>query len=148
MAYATQLDITTIYSEDALFVADRDGDGVVDADAVARALDMASSEIDSFLGIRYDVPLPAVPEVIKQITVDFALYRLALSADVQSDEHRQRYEDGQAHLRRFGKGEAYLDLPADPNADPDVETSLPDGPQPIVAAGPERLFTRLKMRGL
>lgn len=146
MAYATQLDITTIYSENALFVADRDGDGVVDADAVTRALDMASSEIDSFLGIRYDVPLPAAPEVIKQIAVDFALYRLALSADVLSDEHRRRYEDGLAHLKRFGKGEAYLDLPVDPDAE--VDATLPDGPQPIVAGGPDRLFTRDKMRGL
>lgn len=39
MAYATQADIITIYSADALHVADRDGDGVIDADAVTRALD-------------------------------------------------------------------------------------------------------------
>lgn len=146
MAYATQADIITIYSADALHVADRDGDGVIDADAVTRALDMATSEIDSFLGVRFDVPLTSVPEVIKQIAVDFAIYRLALSADVLSDEHRRRYEDGLAHLKRFGEGKAYLDLPAEPLAE--GETPLPDGPQPIVAGGPEKLFTREKTRDL
>ncbi|WP_456390246.1 gp436 family protein [Profundibacter sp.] len=146
MAYATQADIITIYSEDALFVADRDGDGMVDADAVTRALDMASSEIDSFLGVRYDVPLASAPEVIKQIAVDFAIYRLALSSDVLSEEHRQRYKDGKEHLIRFGEGKAYLDLPAEPLGE--GETPLPDGPQPIVSGGPEKLFTREKTRDL
>lgn len=146
MAYASQTDIITIYSETALYVADRDGDGVPDADAIERALTMASDEIDSYLGVRFEVPLTTVPGVILQTCVDFAIYRLALSADVLSEEHRRRYEDGLALLKKLGKGEATLNLPPEPVGP--GEEPLPEGPQPIVAGGPPKLFTREKTRGL
>ena len=103
MAYATKDDIVTLYSETALYVADRDGDGLPDEAAISRALSGASSEIDSFLGVRYPVPLPHVTDLVMQMTVDMALYRLASSNDVLTDEHRRRYEDAIAHLKRLGK---------------------------------------------
>ena len=151
MAYATQQDIITLYSEDALYVADRDGDGVVDADAVTRALTSASGEIDSFIGVRHSLPLDladavAAQELLKQFCVDIAIYRLALSRDVLSEEHRRRYEDTIKHLEKIAKGTASLNLrgPVDPNTGETTHTS----PRPIVAGGPPRVFTREKMRGL
>ncbi len=152
MAYATQDDITTLYSEDALYVADRDGDGVADASAIARALTSASGEIDSFLGVRYTLPLPvqegeAAPDLLVQFCVDIAIYRLALARDVLSEEHRRRYEDTIKHLQKIADGKATLNLagPVDPDTG---ETTTPSTPRPIVAGGPEREFTRAKMRGL
>jgi phage gp36-like protein len=47
MAYATQADIVEIYSEDALYVADRDGDGVIDTDAVERQFTRANRMINT-----------------------------------------------------------------------------------------------------
>jgi phage gp36-like protein len=146
MAYATQSDITDLYSADALYVADRDGDGTVETEAVTRALEQASDEIDSYLAVRYRLPLPEVPGILRQIAVDFALYRLALSRDVLSDEHRRRYEDGRDHLKRIADGRAALHLPS-LEADPDGDGEG-DGPTPVVRHGPERLFSRDKMRGL
>lgn len=144
MPYATDADIVDLYGPDALVVADRDGDGMAESPAVARALSSATDEIDSYLGVRYAVPLAHVPGVVRQACVDIALYRLALSADVLSDEHRRRYEDALAHLRRIAKGEATLVLPAVPGDPPPGDNS----PQPIVTGGPPRLFSREKMRDL
>lgn len=146
MAYATQDDIITLYSEDALYVADRNGDGVVDADAVTRALTSASGEIDSYIGVRYSLPLEAAPELLKQFCVDIAIYRLALSRDVLSEEHRRRYEDTIKHLDKIAKGTASLNLPGP--VDPDTGEATQTSPRPIVAGGPAREFTREKMRGL
>jgi phage gp36-like protein len=146
MAYATQDDIITLYSEDALYVADRDGDGVVDADAVTRALTSASGEIDSYIGVRYSLPLETAPELLKQFCVDIAIYRLALSRDVLSEEHRRRYEDTIKHLDKIAKGTASLNLPGP--VDPDTGETTQTSPRPIVAGGPAREFTREKMRGL
>lgn len=161
MPYATQDDITRLYSPDALYVADRDGDGEAETDAVDTALAMASSEIDSYLGVRYPVPIAPVPALLVQFCVDMALYRLASSRDMLSEEHRRRYEDALAHLKRVGDGKAALIIPADPattdgdgsddgsEIDPEPTTqSLPGTPKPIVAGGPERDFTREKMKGL
>lgn len=147
MAYASQTDIETIYGAQALYIADRDGDGVADVAAVTRALDAASDEIDTYLTVRYALPLASVPAVLGQLAVDIALYRLAASHDVLTEELRRRYEDAVAHLRRIARGEAGLPMPA--VTDPETGESFGDGrPQPIVAGGPPRLFSREKMRGL
>lgn len=145
MAYATLADIETLYGAHALVVADHDGDGMADAAAVARALDHASAEIDTHLAARYALPLPAVPLMLQSWCVDIALYRLALTADVLSEEHRRRFEDALAALRRVAEGKANLVFPADPEAvDPAPATS----PRPIVVGGPPRLFTRETLREL
>jgi len=145
MAYATQADIVTIYSEDALHVADRDGDGVADAAAVTRALASASDEIDSYLGVRFTVPFSEPSNVLMQHCVDIAVYRLAQTRDVLTEELRKRYEDVIKHLVRIADGKATLPTPAadgDVNADPQFVAA-----QPIVQTGPEKLFTRPKTQG-
>lgn len=144
MPYATQADIVTLYGADALVVADRDGDGLPDAAAVARALELASAEIDTHLAARYRLPLPAGVPMLGQWCVDIALYRLAQTADVLSEEMRRRYEDALAALKRVAEGKAALVLPTDPEAPEGADTS----PRPIVAGGPPRLFTRDRMRSL
>ena len=145
MAYATIDDITDLYGADALYVADRDQDGVADATAVERALSSASAEIDAHIGVRYALPLADVPEFLKTICVDIAVYRLALSTDVLSDEHRRRYEDALGFLKRVSDGKAALQFTS---SAPDEDGEPSAGPRPIVSEGPERLFSRAKMRDL
>jgi phage gp36-like protein len=140
--YATQADIATIYGANALVVADHNRDGIVDSAAVARALTSASGEIDTYLAARYSLPLAEVPEFLVQLAVDIGLYRLALSSDVQSEEHRKRYDDALGHLRRIAEGKAALVFTATP-ATGDIDVS---GAQPIVSGGPEKLFTRENTR--
>lgn len=139
-------DISELYGQAALVVADHDRDGAPDYAAIARALISASNEIDSYVGVREILPLPRVPGILKQFCVDIAVYRLALSADVLTDEHRRRYEDVIKHLARIAKGDAALNIPPDPNAPVDPDAPEPAGPRPIVADGPPRLFSRQAMR--
>ncbi len=107
MAYATPTEILTRCGEDALYaVADRDGDGVLDTEAIGRALDDATAEIDSYLAARYPLPLPVVPKIVTILCVDIALYRLA--PDHRTDERRQRYEDAVKLLRAISEGKANL----------------------------------------
>lgn len=146
MTYATKDDIIDLYSLDALYVADRDGDGVVDDVAVDKAINSASDEIDAFLGVRYTVPLTTGHSLVTQFCVDIALYRLALARDVQTEEHRQRYEDAITRLKDIAHGRASLNVPGP--VDPDTGEPKHNSPKPIVAGGPEREFTREKMRGL
>ena len=146
MPYAAAQDIVDLYGPSALYVADRDGDGAPDAAAVDRALTSASDEIDSYVGVRHALPLPVVPGILRQHCVDIAVYRLALSADVLTEEHRRRYEDAVAHLRRIAEGKAALVLPTDPDVPADPDAPDMSGPRPIVADGPPRLFTRPAMR--
>lgn len=145
MIYATQADIVELYSENALYVADRDGDGVPDANAITRALTSASSEIDSFIGVRYATPLEETTDLLKQFCVDIAIYRLALGRDVLTEEMRRRYEDTVKHLKEISRGAASLNINQGAEGEGGGD---PSRPRPIVTGGPDREFTRDKMRGL
>lgn len=145
MPYATATDILTAHGPDALYVADRDGDGQVETPAVVRALDAATAEINSFLGVRYPMPLPSVDALVVQLCVDIAVYRLAQTHDRLTDEIRKRYDDAIATLKRLAKGEQMLLVPTVPGGPEPAPT--PD-PRPIVTNGPPRIFSRDQTRGL
>ncbi len=148
MPYASQSDITDLYGVDALVVADHDRDGVADATATLRALDYASAEIDTWLARRYTLPLHEVPQHLKQLCVEIALYRLALSAEMMTEQMQKRYDAALKTLSEIAKGNAQLvfstpiPLPTD-----GLEGDF-NAPSPIVQGGPERLFSREKMRDI
>lgn len=146
MSYATSTDITDLYGVDALVVAVRDVNGEADGTAIDRALTAASGEIDSYIATRYALPLPSVPVHLVTVCVDIALYRLALSADVLTDEIRRRYEDARSYLRAVADGKAALQVISSV-ADPEDADAV-SGPRPIFAGGPERLFSREKLRDI
>ncbi|WP_040728227.1 gp436 family protein [Thiomicrorhabdus sp. Kp2] len=115
MNYATQIDIENRYGTDSLLVvADRNDDQVVDAEVVTAALEDASAEIDSYVGVKYALPLATVPRVLSQLCVDIAFYKLSADADMATEERRQRYDDAIGLLKRFSRGEVTLGLPQPP----------------------------------
>ncbi len=114
--YAVQQDIINIYGlQQFLLVSDRDGDGVTDqvngvyiADT---ALQGATDEIDSYLSNRYQMPLLEVPPVLRDKCCDIAMYRMAVSGDVLTDDRRDRYKDAINWLVLVAKGTVDLGLP-------------------------------------
>ena len=138
MAYATTRDITDRYGPDALTIAsDRDGDGQPDPDAVARSLGDASAEIDSYLQVRYELPLAVVPPVLVRLCVDIAIYRLSATADIATEEQRRRYDDAIRWLQEVARGLAGLVLPK-------PEAAAPAG---AAFSGQPRVFSRQTLRG-
>lgn len=149
VAYATEADIVELYGAHALAaVADRDYDGAADNAAVARALDDASGEMDLYIGAAYPLPLAAEVPALRQPCIDIAVYRLASSnGAVLTEEIRKRFDDAMKLLEKIASGKAKLTLPPDPDPDPDDPLDG-QGPRPVVISGPERLFSREKMRDL
>jgi phage gp36-like protein len=145
MAYATQSDISGLYGENALVVADHDRDGIPDAAPIANALDYATAEIDSYLATRYTLPLAEVPRLLKKLCVDIALHQLALSGELMTEEIGKRYERALATLRDLSTGKAVLVFTPVPPVEgqPDVSAA-----QPIVSGGPAKIFTRDLTRDL
>lgn len=112
MAYATQADIEAIYTEEFLVnLADFDGNEIADDTVVDRALADASGLIDSHISIRYDVPIATVPDFLRRICIDIAVYTIAVDADRLTEEYRRRYEDAIRHLERIADGRAGLGIP-------------------------------------
>lgn len=113
MAYASEADIVRLHGQRFLDdLADRDSDGGTDGPSVELALELASSEIDSYLSVRYPTPLPTVPGLVRSATINIAIYNLASDGLGRTDDIRKRYEDAIAWLKMVAKGAANLGIPS------------------------------------
>lgn len=139
MAYATQTDITSRYSMTELLIsADRDNNGTLDAGIVAQALDDATSEIDAYLSARVQVPLLVVPDFIKRICVDIAVYRMSENAASLTDEKRRRFDDAILMLSKASSGDVMI---------PGTNTS-DASPNSVEFSTSRKDWTRSKSKGM
>jgi phage gp36-like protein len=114
MSYASQLDLENAYGAQLVTVlSDHDDDGVADPEPIADAMQAASSIIDAYLSVRYPTPIQNPPQVVKDLTVDIGLYRLAYSRLKQTDEMRKRYDDAIQLLKDIVAGKASIGLDTD-----------------------------------
>jgi phage gp36-like protein len=105
--YATRDDIAALYSES--FVADLLPAEVEDADAAAdTALASASAEIDSYVGVRYTLPLAGRPAMLVRPAIDIAAYILANRHSVLTDTIEKRYDQAVELLTKISTGKAGL----------------------------------------
>jgi phage gp36-like protein len=124
MAYATRADIENVYGPELLkIVADLTEDGVPEDQAITQALSEASSEIDSYIGVRYRrLPIDPVPPILTQICRDMGIYRLSLRAGPRTTEMRTRYEDAIRFLEKIAASKITLiSVPGDIDGDGDVD---------------------------
>jgi phage gp36-like protein len=123
MAYATREDLEKMYGVQLLaIVADLTEDGITEDDAVSAALDEASSEIDAYLAVKFQVPVLGAPPILTQLCRDMAIYRLALSSSKRTNEMRVRYEDAIKMLEKMAAGKVGVPfLPADLDGDGDID---------------------------
>ena len=136
--YAAKIDITDKYGDDALYPA-QDSDGMIDDVKVTKALESATAEIDSYLGVRFTLPLPSIPDLLKEACIDMAVYKMSPTADTLTDEIKDRYKAAKVWLKDISAGRASLGLPSAPG-----RTSA----RPVVTTGTKKLFSRSEMRGL
>jgi len=113
MAYCTQTDIEErIGSAELVLLADHNNDGTADANVVARAIGDAGAFMDSFLAVRYAIPIVApVPDTIETRAINIAVYFLRLGRDSVTDDVRAQHRDDIAWLMRVADGKLSLEEP-------------------------------------
>lgn len=107
MAYAVQADIeNAIGLQKLVDISDFDDNGTVDAASVTRALDEATSLVDTFLSAY--LPITTVPEVLRRAVVDIAIHRLRVGRDNTTGDSRLAYQQALDWLAAVAKGNASL----------------------------------------
>ena len=140
MSYASLADLVARAGEDEILqVADRDGDGLADADVVAGALAHADNMANGYLAVRFALPLATVPDLLRTWCVAIARYHL--HRDGQPDHVVRDYRDAIGALDRTARG--LIDLPI-PVGDP-VPSPSDSGRATVV--GDEPAFTRSNLEG-
>ncbi|KXZ65608.1 gp436 family protein [Acinetobacter venetianus] len=82
-------------------------------DAVNEALQDASEEIDSYVAVAFDLPLPSIPSTLKRVACNIARYRLYFQQP--TEEVEKRYESELNYLKRIADGKAVLNIQNEQN---------------------------------
>lgn len=132
MTYATQQNMIDRFGDAEIKrIADRDGDGAIDAAVMTRALADADAEIDSYIGTVFALPLSSVPARVVDLAEVVALYKLYASNP--PEDVRARYKDAVAFLERVAKGQATL---------PGLDGLAPPTAGGVKVSAPDPIFTR------
>lgn len=137
MAYCTVADIEQVVPVQELAELTTERGDTPDYTVVEEAITKADALIDSYCSQQYAVPFVTVPELIKSLSLDIAVYRLYLRRRIVPDPARQRYEDAVGLLRDLSAGRAKL---------PD-QTSTAGAGEVSIGSNP-RLFVRSYMYDL
>ena len=76
--------------------------------SIEEALQDASEEIDSYISVRYVLPLPSTPSTLKRIACNIARYRLYFQQPTEEIENRYKAEID--FLKRVADGKATLNI--------------------------------------
>ena len=138
-AYCAVQDLIDRHGDDELLLlADRNRDGEMDADVLDQAIADAADEIDAYVAARYPLPLATVPGVLLRVACDIVVYRLAVTADLETEERRKRYDDAVKFLTALSRGDTALGIPSPPST---VSNQ-------VHSSGNPRIMTRSSLKGV
>lgn len=100
-----------------------------------RAMQTAESEVNSYVGASYTLPLSEIPEVLKNMTGDIARYRLYDNSP--SDEVTKRYDRAVSWLKDVSKGVVSLGIP---------DTASAQTPSTVVSSSRPQVFSESAFR--
>jgi phage gp36-like protein len=140
--YSTLDDIKKLLPEETIIqLTDDAGIEDVNEGMVTEAIAQADAEIDSYCGIKYSVPFATVPDIVKKISVDIAIYNLYSRRVEEIPETRaERYKNAIRQLEGISKG--IISIGESP--EPAVPTQ---GAAEVNKTENDRIFTRDKMEG-
>lgn len=141
MAYATVATLIAMYGEqEVISLTDRaerenaeDTAGTVDATVALEALERASSEADTYIAVRYSLPLASAPEALMAVVCDIARFRLTGGETTETTPIADRYKAAVTWLKDVAAGRAVL---------PGVPTGGPSGEGGVEFDTGRRVFAR------
>lgn len=139
--YATSRDMDAHFGAEEVLVAfDRDGDGTADVNVMPAALSAATEEINSYVAVRFDLPLASVPRVLVAVCCDIAMYNASINSPAMTEDKQTRYSQRVKWLEKLAKGLVTLG--------PQEEQVVIQDHAELSTDTEARLFSRTKMRGL
>ena len=112
------------------------------AATITKALDRANGEVDGFCGKRYQVPFSPLPDFVKALALDIAVYNIFSRREMIPENRKTRRDNAVKNLEQIAKGLVTLGVP---DSTPAPETFSSATPA-VVSAG-SRQFSRNSLKG-
>lgn len=114
--YISQSDLTPAYVSSAELVDLTNDDptaSTVNTTRLNAVILEAEAEVDSYLAVRYELPLPATPAIVAALAARLTRYRLYANRPVGAEEFLEKdRQNAVALLKRIAEGKAGLGLTA------------------------------------
>jgi phage gp36-like protein len=133
MPYAVPEDLVNMVPEEELAQLTAEAGELPDPGVLADAIARADAEIDSYLAVRYQVPISPAPDRLKALSVDVALYHLYTRRGVAPEVRRRPYEDAIAFLKLAAAGQVLIEGPGG---------EARESRTTVECTGPSRQFSR------
>jgi phage gp36-like protein len=139
--YSTLDDIKKLIPEEVVIqLTDDENLGVVNQTRIDEAIASADGEINGYCGARYTVPFSTVPDIIRKMSVDIAIYNLYSRRLEEIPETRaDRYKNAIRQLEGIAKGVISIGESIAPPAE--------TGGAECNKTESDRIFTRDKLTG-
>ncbi len=105
---------------------------------IDQALMDATDEVNTYLSVRYTLPLETIPNIITSLTIPVAFYWLGDSNSQVTEIIEERYKNSIARLKGIAAGKANLGLP-------DKEKPTENSGGNVTWFSEERKLTRSKL---
>lgn len=141
MSYSALTDIKKLIPETVVIqLTDDENAGSLNQARVDEAIASADAEIDSYCGGRYTVPFTTVPDIVKKISVDIAIYNLySRRVEVIPETRAERYKNAIRQLEAIATGKISIG---------ETEEDVPEtGGVKINTTADDRIFTKDTLSG-
>jgi phage gp36-like protein len=108
MAYCSEDDLLKMIPQSELAELTVESGEVPDSCIIVEAISKAGAEIDSYLGVKYVVPLTAPPAQVKALAVDLAIYHLCSRRSVVPPVRQQKYDAAVVFLKQVAAGQIVI----------------------------------------
>lgn len=108
MTYCTKDDLDKLLPARELLELTTDSGSEPDPAVINECISKADAEIDSYLGLRYQVPFANAPARVQALAVDLAIYHLYSRRSVVPAVREKNYQQALAFLREVAAGKAVL----------------------------------------
>jgi len=140
MPYCTLSNIKAMMDEDEIirFTDDYDA-GIINTSVTDKAIAGADALIDSHIAKRYSVPVSPVPDIVLDLAVDIAIYKIYSRRSQPPDEIRRKYDDAVKYLEKVAAGKIIIpDATAAATSTSDTAVTITSG---------TRKFSRTTLEG-
>jgi phage gp36-like protein len=135
MPYCTQNDLENLIPVTELAELTSESGDTPNSELIAEIIDRVGAEIDSYISVRYRTPLLTIPNLIKALSVDMAIYHLYTRRSAVPAIRQTKYQDAINFLQNVGLGKSNI-------IGPEGKDILEKSSKLVSVNGSQRIFSR------
>lgn len=135
MPYCTQNDLENLIPVTELAELTSESGDNPNSELIAEIIDRVDAEIDSYISVRYRTPLLTIPNLIKALSVDMAIYHLYTRRSAVPVIRQTKYEDAINFLQNVALGKSNI-------ISPEGNDILEKSSNLVSVNGSQRIFSR------